>query len=205
MLPMFYLGERYSEQRGKRRKKCLKKIGSVCGEPNGGDTVRSKELLQGSRRMSSTELIFEPRRQCPHQQQIKAEPRGGDCACPRLWGKVRVPGTQRVLRLRKEAREMGHGSRGGCLVSQGACVRHSADETGAGGQCWRPKGAAEMPGDKCHESPHERWCWPGLGRDGSNHRKSPHPGGTCFRGKSHQLCNGLNVGDEGKTVVQDDA
>lgn len=34
---------------------------------------------------------------------------------------------------------MGHGSRGGCLVSQGACVRHSVDETGAGGQCWRPK------------------------------------------------------------------
>lgn len=67
---------------------------------------------------------------------------------------------------------MGHGSRRGeCLVSQGACVRHSVDETGARGQCWRPKGAAEMPADNCHGSPDKRWCWPGLGQDGSSQRK----------------------------------
>lgn len=50
----------------------------------------------------------------------------------------------------------------GCLVIQGVCVKHSVDDTEAG-QCWRPKGAAEMHVDSCHRSPDKRCCWPGRG------------------------------------------
>lgn len=165
MMPIFYFRERYSEQIGKKRKQCPKNVGFLCEEPGGGDMVRVRGLLQGPRKMPSTGLISEPRRQCPP---TPAADQGRGLRRGRCMSKALGQGQSGWYPVSPEAEE--EGQRGGaripgarCLVIQGACVRHSVDETEAGGQCWRPQGTAEMPVDRCHRSPDKRCCWLGLG------------------------------------------
>lgn len=59
----------------------------------------------------------------------------------------------------------------GCLVTQGACVKHSVDETDAGGQCWRLRGPQRCMLTAVTEAQTRDAAGLDEDQDGSNPRK----------------------------------